>query len=183
MDAEIARALLRQTRAGHLPTLDFVAQVSNNVADNPYFQGSRTNIKAVGAQLTVPLYSGGSTSSQIRSNVKESEQAEFRLAYSINKKKIQVQTEHNIIKTGLSVIRAYQTALDASKMSAEFYKLGASIGYQSEVDRLRALSEQEQAQLTLHQAKVDVIKSWFRLNAILGEIDDEMIVTFNSMFR
>lgn len=183
MDAEIAQASLRQARAAHLPTLDLVAQVSNNLADNPYFQSSQTKIRAVGAQLTVPLYSGGATNSQIRANIKEYEQAEYRRSDSINKARISTQTEFNMIKSGISVIRAYQTAWDAAKMATEFNKLGSSIGYQSEVDRLRALAEQEQAQLTLHQAKVDVIKSWFRLNAILGEIDEGMVATYNEMLR
>jgi outer membrane protein TolC len=183
METEIARAALLQAQAAHLPTLDFVGQVARNLSDSPYNQGAQTNIRAVGAQLTVPLYSGGGTNSQIRSAAKEYEQAELRSRDVINKTKLQVQSEFNLIKSGLLVVGAYQAAFDAADISANSRKLGASIGFQSEVDRLRALSDKEQAQMSLHQAKVDVIKSWFRLHAILGEIDENMLEVVNAFLR
>lgn len=183
METEIARASLLQAQAAHLPTLDFVGQVAHNLSDSPFNQGVQTNIRAVGAQLSVPLYSGGGTNSQVRSAAKELEQAELRYRDVINKTKLQIQSEFNMIKSGLIIVRANQAASEAANMNANSRKLGASIGFQSDVDRLRALSDQEQAQMSLHQAKVDVIKSWFRLNAILGEIDENMLDSYNDMLR
>lgn len=183
METEMARAALLQAQAGHLPTLDFIGQVARNLSDSPYNQGAQTNIRAVGAQLNVPLFSGGGTNSQIRSAAKEYEQAELRSRDVINKTKLQVQSEFNLIKSGLLVVKAYQSAFDAANISANSRKLGASIGFQSDVERLRALSDKEQAQMSLHQSKVDVIKSWFKLHAILGEIDENMLDGINSFLR
>lgn len=182
-DVEIARAAVRRAQAAHLPTLDLVAQSVRSSADNVYFTNTQVNSRSVGAQLTVPLFAGGATSSLVRSAIKELEQAQFRLSDVTNRTRLQMQSEFNTIKSSLSAVGAYQAAYNAAKMSVESSTLGASVGSRSELDVLRSVSEREQAFSALHQSRVDAIKAWFRLHAITGEVDEAMVASFNTLLK
>lgn len=182
-DVDIARAAVRKAQAAHLPTLDIVAQSVRSSADNVYFTNTQVNSRSVGAQLTVPLFAGGATSSLVRSAIKELEQAEFRLSDVTNRTRLQMQSEFNTIKSSLSAVGAYQAAYNAAKMSVESSTLGASVGSRSELDVLRSVSEREQAFSALHQSRVDAIKAWFRLHAITGEVDEAMVASFNTLLK
>jgi protease secretion system outer membrane protein len=174
---------VRRAQAAHLPTVDLVAQSLRSSADNVYFTNTQVNSRSVGAQLTVPLFSGGATSSLVRSALKELEQAEFRLSDATNRTRLQMQADYNTIKSSLSSMGAYQAALSAAKMSVESSTLGSSVGSRSELDVLRSVSEREQAFSLLHQSKVEAIKAWFRLHAVTGEVDEAMIASFNALLK
>ena len=182
-DVDVARAAVRRAQAAHLPTVDLVAQSLRSSADNVYFTNTQVNSRSVGAQLTVPLFSGGATSSLVRSALKELEQAEFRLSDATNRTRLQMQADYNTIKSSLSSMGAYQAALSAAKMSVESSTLGSSVGSRSELDVLRSVSEREQAFSLLHQSKVEAIKAWFRLHAVTGEVDEAMIASFNALLK
>jgi len=182
-DVDVARAAVRRAQAAHLPTVDLVAQSLRSSADNVYFTTTQVNSRSVGAQLTVPLFAGGATSSLVRSALKELEQAEFRLSDVTNRTRLQMQADYNSIKSSLSAAVAYQATYNAAKMSVESSTLGSTVGSRSELDVLRSVSEREQALSALHQSKVEAIKAWFRLHAITGEVDEAMVASFNALLK
>jgi len=183
IDVEMAKTAFKQAAMGHLPTVDLIGQVSKNTADNQYFVDRQANQRVVGVQLSMPIYSGGAVNSKVRQAIRAQEQAELKLSDTNNRVKLQIQSEHNTIRSNLLSIGAYKAAYDASDKTVKSNKLGASVGIRSGVDVLRSVSDRDQVFLSLQQARFDTIKSWFRLNAILGEIDEEMISNFNSMFN
>ena len=76
---EAARREVSKAQAGHLPTLDAVAQWSNSGSENITRVNSRYENKTIGLQLNIPLYSGGYVSSIIRQAVAEQTRAEESL--------------------------------------------------------------------------------------------------------
>jgi len=66
---EAARREVSKSMAGHLPTLDAVAQWSNSGSENITRINSRYENKTLGLQLNIPLYSGGYVSSTVRQAV------------------------------------------------------------------------------------------------------------------
>lgn len=182
-EVDIARAAMRKAQAAHLPTVDLVAQAVRSSADNVYFTNTQVNSHSLGAQLTVPLFAGGATSSLVRAGAKELEQAEFRYTDATNRTRLQVQSEYNSIRSYLSAVGANQAAYNAAKMAVESNTLGSAVGSRSELDVLRSVSEREQAHSVLHQSKVEAIKAWFRLQAIVGEIDEGTLASFGAMLN
>ncbi|MFO6385028.1 TolC family protein, partial [Pseudomonas aeruginosa] len=72
--------------AGHLPTLDAVAQYQKgdndalgfaNSAANPLVHyGKYVDERSIGLELNIPIYSGGLTSSQVRESYQRLNQSE-----------------------------------------------------------------------------------------------------------
>lgn len=63
---EVARLEVDKAAAGHLPTLDVVAQWSRSASENILTVTSRYTSRSFGLQLNVPLYAGGSVDSSVR---------------------------------------------------------------------------------------------------------------------
>jgi hypothetical protein len=76
---EAARREVSKSQAGHLPTLDAIAQWSNSGSENITRINSRYENKTIGLQLNVPLFSGGYVNSTIRQAVAEQTRAEESL--------------------------------------------------------------------------------------------------------
>jgi len=74
-----SRREVGKAQAGHLPTLDAVAQWSNSGSENITRINSRYENKTLGLQLNVPLYSGGYVNSAIRQALAEQTRAEESL--------------------------------------------------------------------------------------------------------
>ena len=76
---DAARREVSKAQAGHLPTVDAVAQWSNSGSENITRVNSRFENKTIGLQLNIPLYSGGYVNSTIRQAVAEQTRAEESL--------------------------------------------------------------------------------------------------------
>ena len=65
--AELAEKEVTRNRGGHYPTLDLVANYSQNSAGGGAFGfGSDGHSQAIGVQLNMPLYQGGEVQSKLR---------------------------------------------------------------------------------------------------------------------
>lgn len=80
-----AEETLRQRKAGHLPTLDAVAQYEkgdndalgfSNPNQLPVPYGGDVSQRTIGLRLNIPIYSGGLTSSQVRESYSRLDQTE-----------------------------------------------------------------------------------------------------------
>ncbi len=65
----VARASVRRQYAGHLPRLDAVGSLSRQESDSTANIGQTTNLRSIGLQLTVPLFSGGGVDASVRQAV------------------------------------------------------------------------------------------------------------------
>src|SRR5882757_738125 len=105
--ADIAREQVSSARGGHFPSLDLVASrykinvdgTSINSDGTPYGNSSiDQNQRSIGIQLTFPIYSGGSVSSQVRQAVYTHRAAKERL------ERVARQTEHDARDAYLGVL-------------------------------------------------------------------------------
>ena len=81
LQTDIAKEDVRVARAGHLPSIDLVAQSSRDKDSGdgvtrrsngqiiPSSADGFSNLDTIGLQVTVPIYSGGATQSQVRQRV------------------------------------------------------------------------------------------------------------------
>jgi outer membrane protein/protease secretion system outer membrane protein len=73
---DATRREVSRSMAGHLPTLDAVAQWSNSVSENITRINSRYENKTLGLQLNIPIFSGGYVNSTIRQAVADQTRAQ-----------------------------------------------------------------------------------------------------------
>lgn len=141
---QAAKANIGVAFGGHLPTV-----TASGSYNQSYDQGDSsidTNNRAASLQATVPIFSGGLTSSQVRQAKDDFETAQAQREDAFRQAIITTRQKYNDVLTGISKIRADRFAiLSAQKSLAstqESYKVGT-----------RTIVQVLQAEQTLYQAK------------------------------
>lgn len=142
-----AEETLKQRKAGHAPTVDFVASYKQGDNDAFNFTNSATTVsrygsnvsqKVVGIELQVPIYSGGMTSSQVRearSTLMMSEQEQE----SLRRKIVQSTRDyHRAINTDIERINALRETIISSLSAVDATRVGFQAGTSNIVDVLDA---------------------------------------------
>jgi protease secretion system outer membrane protein len=76
---EVARQEVAKAQAGHMPTLDAIAQWSRSDSENVTSVNTRYTNKSVGLQLNIPIFAGGYVNSTVRQALADQERAEQAL--------------------------------------------------------------------------------------------------------
>lgn len=121
LSQDLAREQIRYYQAGHLPTLDL--NVSSTVSNTDYngFRANTTSYadrhigeNAIGLGLNVPIYSGGSVTSQVK-------QAQYNFVSASE----QLESVH---RSMVSTLRSSFNNISASISSVAAYEQGGSVG-------------------------------------------------------
>ena len=176
-EIEIAEANLKVALKGHLPTFDLIAQVGRSNGENTYFTNTKNDNKFIGVQLNLPLYSGGSTQSQIRTYVAKLEQAKEQFELTADNLRTQIQKEHDTLTYNIRMVTTLDLALKSADQILLSNKKGVSAGSKSSLDVLQAENQRLEVFLNLTQAQHESLKAWIRLMSILGENSQDKIVS------
>lgn len=143
---DAAGEALRQSKAGHAPTLAAVASYgkgdndnfgfNNNSVASPY--SGDVEQSTVGLKLNVPIYSGGLTSSQVRESferLNQSEQSREELRRQV------VQNTRNLyraVTSDVQQVQARKQSVISNQSSLEATQIGYQVGTRNVVDVLNA---------------------------------------------
>lgn len=167
-----------RNRGGHYPTLDLVANYSNNVSNAPIV-GSDTRATSVGVQLNMPLFQGGSTHSKWR----EAEAVHDRARNDLEnaKRNLAVQTQQAFlgVGSGMAQVQALQQALKSSESLLEASKLGQSAGIRTNLDVLNAQQQLYATRRDLAQAQYAYLTSQLQLKAAIGALTEAVLEKVN----
>ncbi|MBB4866549.1 outer membrane protein [Pseudomonas nitritireducens] len=143
---DAAEETLRQRKAGHLPTVDAVAQYQKgdndalgfaNDGSEPHY-GKYVDQSSIGLQLNVPIYSGGLTSSQVREAYQRLNQSE-QLRESQRRQVVQdARNQHRAVNTDVEQVKARRQAIISNQSSLEATEIGYQVGTRNIVDVLDA---------------------------------------------
>ncbi|NDL63617.1 outer membrane channel protein TolC [Acerihabitans arboris] len=185
---DLAREQIRLAETGHYPTLSLTAQSS---VTNTDYSGSRTNNvstfdnskigqNSIGLSLNVPIYSGGSVTSQVKqaqySFVSASEQLE-----SAHRSVVQtVRSSFNNIAASVSTIDAYQQAVISAQSSLDASEAGYEVGTRTIVDVLDATTTLYDAKRELSDARYTYVINQLTLKSALGTLNESDIQALNA---
>jgi outer membrane protein len=188
MNVEIADATTRLRRAGHYPTLDFVASYSN-YKDNEYiFNPSNPNTSGLvnkdtrlSLQLSVPIYQGGVVTSRTR-------QARY-LLNAVNEdldqqQKATVRATNNAYRAviaGIEQVKAFNQAMVSAESALEATQAGFEVGTRTIVDVLIAQQRYFQAQRDNSNARHTYVVDHLRLKAAAGVLVEEDLRKVNAI--
>ena len=173
--AEIAEKEVARNRGGHYPTVDLVANYSNNQSNGGSFGvGSDNTSKSVGVQLNMPLFQGGAVNSKWREAEANRERAIQELENTRRTVVLQTRQAYLGVVSGIAQVKALQQALTSSESVLEASKLGQEVGVRTNLDVLNAQQQLYATRRDLYQAEYDYLISQLRLKAAvnsLGEAD------------
>jgi len=170
---EASRSEVSKAQAGHLPTLDAVAQWSNSGSENITRVNSRFENKTIGLQLNIPLYSGGYVNSTIRQAVAEQTRAEESLEALRRDLGVRVHKEYRGVSEGVLRVRALEQAARSAEQMMKSTQMSLTAGSRTQLDVLNAQQQFTLALRDLAQARLVYLLSRVRLASLVG--DDAMV--------
>ncbi|MFP2507720.1 outer membrane channel protein TolC [Buttiauxella sp. BIGb0552] len=187
LSQDLAREQIRYAETGHMPTVGLTA--STGVANTTY-SGSKTNSaqysdndagqNKIGLNFSLPLYSGGSVTSQVKQAqynfVGASEQLE-----SAHRSVVQtVRSSFNNVNASISTINAYKQAVVSAQSSLDASEAGYSVGTRTIVDVLDATTTLYNAKQQLSSARYNYLINQLNIKAALGTLNEQDLVSLNS---
>mgnify|MGYP000499933357 FL=1 len=166
---DAARREVSKSQAGHLPTLDAVAQWSNSGSENITRVNSRYENKTIGLQLNIPLYSGGYVNSTIRQAVAEQTRAEETLEALRRDLGVRVHKEYRGVSEGVLRVRALEQAARSAEQMMKSTQMSLKAGARTQLDVLNAQQQYTLALRDLAQGRLVYLLSKVRLSSLVGD--------------
>jgi len=172
--AEIADKEVVRNRGGHYPTVDLVANYSQNNANGGSFGiGTDTTSKSVGVQLNMPLFQGGVVNSRWREAEANRERARQELESARRNVAQQTRQAYLGVVSGIAQVQALQQALASSESVLQASKLGHEVGVRTNLDVLNAQQQLYSTRRDLYQAQYNYLISQLQLKAAVGSLGEE----------
>lgn len=177
---DVAQIEIDKAKAGHLPTVDLVAQLQHQYNSNVVglgtgigrLPGHYTN-GLVGVQLNLPLYAGNSVQNRVREVLSLEEKARNDLDAA--RRGVTQSTRQAYI--GFRSFEAEVTALEAaeasSRLALEATQVGFRVGVRVNVDVLNAQTQLFQTQRDLAAARYAVLLGAVRLRLASGTLQQQ----------
>jgi outer membrane protein len=171
---EAQRASMKQASGGHYPTLSLsaTAQKSNIGYENS--QSGRTQSGVLSLNLSVPLYSGGSTEARSDAEYERLVVAQQELEGARREVLKEVRTAYMNARSAVSRIKATKVALSSSARAREAAEKSFTYGVNNVVDVLDRTREEYSAKRDLLEAQYSFLISYMvlkRWSGSLGEAD------------
>jgi protease secretion system outer membrane protein len=174
---------LNRARAGHLPTLDFVAQMQRSRSENTLSPQSQYQNRSVGVQLTVPLYNGGYVNSVVRQASAEIERIEETLAAARLDLGVRVHREYRGVSEGMLRVHALEVAVRSAEVALDSARKSMQAGVRTAVDVLNAEQQLSEARRNLSEARYTMVASLARLHTLAGVNGESLIQRLDQILR
>jgi len=186
LNQEIARRAISVNRAGHLPTLDLIADVnrtnspSSSTPPQPAFV---ENTKSIGIQLTVPIFSGFAVTSKVREAIALEDKAGNDYEASKRGAALAARQAFLGVNNGLAQVKAYEAAEISSQSALKSNMLGYEVGVRINIDVLNAQQQLYTTQQNLAKARYDTIMNGLRLKSSSASLKEEDLVQVNTLLH
>ena len=188
--ADIARENVSNARGGHYPSLDLVGSSYHvhNDGTNTFTTGDpaggttlNQSQNTIGLQLTFPIYSGGSVSSQVRQAVYQHRAAKERL------ERVARQTEHDArdaylgVLSEISRVKALRRAVESNAVSLRATESGYEAGTRTAVDVLQSRQLWVQATTDYSRSRYEYMLNVLKLQLAAGTLSQQSLEKLNGL--
>ena len=172
---EASEKEVHRSIAGHLPTVDLVA--SKNIQRDPGYTTLDQRIRSdtLGIQVSIPLFSGGTTQGRVNQNIAMRERARNEYEHARRTVVLQTRQQYLNIMSGVARVRALEQAVKSNELALYSARKGMEAGLRTSFDILNAQQLLFSAKRDLAQAKYDYIMSRLRLRSAAGLLNEDDI--------
>jgi len=175
-----AEQTISERRGAHYPVVKFVASRQKSDLGYENTQTAKRLITYYGIDVSVPIYTGGSSSARVKEAFHMAEIAKSEHEMTRRELVKRTRAAYLSAKSSIKRISAAQYAVEAANASAMAMRKGFTLGTVTTVDVLDALQQQFGAQRDLQQAKYAYIQALLNLKKEAGSIDKGDIEEINS---
>jgi outer membrane protein len=184
-ELKIAEREIDSRRSDHYPTIDAIANRSRNWDKGGYpygaikNEGMRSYSDTIGVEISIPIFSGGMTSSKVREAVLLKSKLEEDVEYLRRGVELKVRDYYLSLQTNFSEISAYQQAMEASTLQLESTKLGFQEGLRNSVEVLDSQQILFNAKLNILESRYNYIMNFINLKLSAGMLSIEDLDEIN----
>jgi outer membrane protein len=179
-----ARQEIELRKSGHYPTIDLVGQKDySSQSDTNLGGSSKTHQESIGVQFSLPLYQGGSISSQTReaghrlTQAMQQEEQERRAVVR------QTRESYNSVMSGISRVKALKQATISGEKALESTEAGFEVGTRTTVDVVNVRRDLFSARRDYAQARYTYIVNSLRLKQAAGNLASSDLEQINLWLR
>lgn len=184
LQVQSAEADVTTARAGHLPTLYFNGSYGKNTSwgdntftsTNPPFSStfpidSQSKGPSFGITLSVPIFSGGATQSQVRQALARRDLAQDQ--YEQQKRALERSTRnaYQTLVAGISEVEARRLALVSAQSAYEASQVGLEVGTRTVIDVLINQQNLFNAQSQYARSRYNFLQNRLLLEQAAGSLD------------
>ncbi|BAP45963.1 TolC family outer membrane protein [Pseudomonas sp. 21LCFQ02] len=176
---EAAQAGVRGGKGDHYPSLSLNLSAQNTNEGYNNALAPKTDSYVAGVALSVPIYSGGSTSARVRGLYQDQVAAEQQLEFT--RRQVVKETTNAYLTADSSVekIRANRNAVSSAEQSSIASQEAFKYGVVNAVDVLTATQNEFKARRDLLKTQYDFITNLFILNRWAGKLSVESVESVN----
>jgi outer membrane protein len=179
--AEYIRKTVDLQQSKHLPTLDIVAQYSEQDSGNRY--GLRGDNESVGLQFNLPLFEGGGTSSRTRQAEHEYEAAKeelIKVKRSVNRG---VKDAYRGVVSSISRVNALEATSKSAEKAVEAAEAGFEVGTRTMVDVLTEQRNLYKAKSDYARSRYDYLINGIKLKEAAGSLSEQDLQQINQYLQ
>ena len=181
---DIAKENINIAKSGHYPTLDFSGSYSKSETDTTVtglseVNGPSLDSHSIGITLTVPIYSGGATTSAVKQAQHNYVAASQDLALSHRNVVRNTRNAYNTVIAGVSSIKALEQSVLSAEKALEATEAGFEVGTRTIVDVLNSTRNLYNAKRNLSSTRYNYINSVLALKNAAGTITEKDLMSIN----
>jgi outer membrane protein len=184
LDEGLARDEISYRRNGHYPSIDFVASTGSrenegtrttrldNDPTNPFDSSLdfESDDDRIGIEITVPLFTGGRTSSRVREAVYLHRAAREQLQRVTRETERSTRDSYLGVLSEMSRVEALEQAVKSSRTALEATQAGFDVGTRTIVDVLNSQFALYRSITLFYQARYDYLMNVLRLKQAAGSL-------------
>lgn len=182
---KVAKLEVDNARAGHMPTLDAVAQVARTHIDSTNAlakaQSGAGTAGSIGLEFNMPLYAGNAIQNRVRESLSLQDKAERDLDNARRSVDLGTRQAYSGVQSGLAQVKAYEAAESSAKLALEATQLGYRVGVRINKDVLDAQTQLTNTQKDLYKARYDVIIGAIKLRQAAGTLTADDLTELNKL--
>ncbi len=188
LDVDIAKTNIKVAQAGHLPTVELVGQYgqfdadatqTNNGLEGPADSSQRQD--SIGLQMTLPVFSGGVTQSQVRQQVHLHRAARERLEGALRQAERETRDSYLGVIAEKARVGALKQAVKSNQTALEATEAGFEVGTRTTVDVLDARRRLFEAERDYARSRYDYLINVVRLKSAAGVLVPGDLDSINSV--
>jgi outer membrane protein len=183
-----AEADIQTARAGHLPTLYLSADYSDsktisggNGLDSGFGSDDGNRGGTLGVTLSVPIFSGGATQSQVRQAVAQRDVSQDQLEQIRRALVRNTRNAYQTLVAGISEVEARRSAVTSARAAYEASQVGLEVGTRTVLDVLQNQQTLFNAEREYALARYNFLQSRLLLEQAAGALDAEDVQDVNRL--
>lgn len=166
-DQEVEKGL-----GGNYPEVDLVASKSISQNDTINTIGSRNDVKSIGVQVNIPLFSGGSVLAQVRQLRARRDAAREQLKDVTKNVASEVRKQFLALVNGIIRLKALERAVQSNETALLGTTHGFEAGFRTNVEVLNAQQQLFSSKRDLAKARYELVSSRLKLLEAAGVLNE-----------